>query len=153
MTIFYLASSVPPACRGMSPSLFVGPEGEERADREVREQAAKLICRHCPLIPECLDWALSHREYGVWGLTNDDERRAIRTGRKMSHPGRITDQSKRRIEREKRAWTLHQEGLNVDEISDRVGVRRATVYEYIRSQRKVRDQSGEASSVPASQAG
>lgn len=153
MTIFYLTSSIVPACRGEDPSLFVGPEGEERSDREFREQLAKSICRNCSLIRECLDWALANREYGVWGLTNEDDRKAIRTGRTMADPSKITDQSKRRIERERRAWALQEEGLDVAEISDQLGVRPATVYEYLRSQGKVRDQSGEANSVPASQAG
>lgn len=152
MTIFYITSSAPPACRGEDTTMFVGPDGEDRPAREFREQLAKSICRGCPLIGECLDWALAAREYGVWGMTNEEDRKAIRTGRTMADPSKITDQSKRRIEREKRAWALCQEGLEVEEISDVIGVRPATVYEYIRSQRKVRDQDAEASPVPAPQA-
>jgi len=152
MTIFYLTSSATPACRGEDPTLFVGPDGEERADREFREQEAKSICGYCPLIAECLDWALANREYGVWGRTNEEDRKAIRTGRTMADPSKITDQSKRRIERERQAWALQEDGLNVDEISELIGVRPATVYEYLRSQGRVRDQSGEANPIPTPQA-
>lgn len=39
---------------------------------------AKLICRPCPAILECLATALDRREeYGVWGGMTDRERRAL----------------------------------------------------------------------------
>jgi WhiB family redox-sensing transcriptional regulator len=40
---------------------------------------AKLICAHCPIRRECLDWALDHREdYGIFGGTTGRERIEMR---------------------------------------------------------------------------
>lgn len=41
-------------------------------------QPALEICRACPVINECLDYALEHRELeGVWGGTTPRQRRRI----------------------------------------------------------------------------
>lgn len=48
---------------------------EQRADA----RTATHICRDlCPVTEDCLDHALRYRELGIWGGTNDDERRALR---------------------------------------------------------------------------
>lgn len=63
------------ACRGMPLTLFFGPEGERKQQRERREHAAKAICARCPARVECLDYALTTPEkYGVWGGMGEDER-------------------------------------------------------------------------------
>ncbi|MGL4745898.1 MAG: WhiB family transcriptional regulator, partial [Dermatophilaceae bacterium] len=39
---------------------------------------AKLICRGCPVVAECLADALDNRtEFGVWGGMTERERRAL----------------------------------------------------------------------------
>ncbi|POX50648.1 WhiB family transcriptional regulator [Streptomyces sp. Ru72] len=61
------------ACVGEDPELFfpvgtAGPAVEETA-------AAKRVCRRCPVLGECLDWALgSGQTAGVWGGTGEQER-------------------------------------------------------------------------------
>ncbi|GHK02078.1 WhiB family transcriptional regulator [Streptomyces sp. NPDC003753] len=61
------------ACVGEDPELFfpvgtAGPAVEETA-------AAKRVCRRCPVMGECLDWALgSGQTTGVWGGTGEQER-------------------------------------------------------------------------------
>ncbi len=144
--IFYMTTPVTPACRGEDPTLFVGPECEDRSDREFREQEAKDVCARCPLISDCREWAIVHHEVGVWGGTNDDDRRAIRTGRRSADPGNANDQTRRRIERQARAWILQEEGMAVEEIAKIVGVKPATVYDYLRSQRMIN--SGETDQGP-----
>lgn len=37
-------------------------------------EQARNICRRCPEIRECLIWALTHREHGVWAATTAEER-------------------------------------------------------------------------------
>ena len=59
------ASQVPP-CRA-EPELFWPPEGERAIDRVDREQAAKAICRACPLLDACRERALAGREYEIAG--------------------------------------------------------------------------------------
>ena len=61
------------ACRTADPDLFFpGPDGDTAA--------AVTICRGCPVLDECRDWALGTRmRYGVWGgLTERDRRRSLR---------------------------------------------------------------------------
>lgn len=39
---------------------------------------AKTVCRRCPVITECLTWALETGQEGVWGGMSEEERRRIR---------------------------------------------------------------------------
>ncbi|MGL5817014.1 MAG: WhiB family transcriptional regulator [Dermatophilaceae bacterium] len=57
-------------CAGSDPdALFV----QGKAQR-----SAKLICRGCPVVAECLADALDNRtEFGVWGGMTERERRAL----------------------------------------------------------------------------
>ena len=48
----------------------------------VDEHMCKRYCATCPVITECLQWALDNKEEtGIWGGTNDRERRKIRRGK------------------------------------------------------------------------
>lgn len=38
---------------------------------------AKRICGVCPLLAECLEYALTHHVYGVWGGTSISDRRRM----------------------------------------------------------------------------
>lgn len=152
LTIFYLSATAVPACDGMDPDLFVGPDGEGRADREAREIEAKAVCSGCPLMADCLDHAMRHPEVGVWGGTTDDDRRAIRLGRMAKRPDGLTGQQAARLDREERAWVLYCEGVPVTEIATRLGVTADTTYTYIRSQRRAHDHESEAGPDPEAEA-
>lgn len=140
--IFYRTTPITPTCRGLDTTLFVGPDGEDRSSREYREQEAKSVCDGCPLLIECREWAITNYEVGVWGGTNDEERRAIRTGRRASDLATMDNQTRRRIERQARAWDLYEKGHTAERIAEIIGVKPATIYDYLRSQRII--QSGEA---------
>lgn len=75
-------------CHGAESDLFFGPPGiEPRVDRMRRESEAKQLCRECPAIHACRQYALDHGEvYGVWGGLGEQERRLqlIRLGRLAS---------------------------------------------------------------------
>ena len=46
-------------------------------------QLAKRVCLRCPVMKECLDWALKHdEEHGVWGATTPRERQRIKRGQR-----------------------------------------------------------------------
>lgn len=45
---------------------------------KARTQTAKEMCSWCPIIHDCLMWALHRERYGTWGGTTEDERRALR---------------------------------------------------------------------------
>jgi len=64
-------------CRDTSPELFfpVGTTGQAL----VQIEQAKSICRTCPAITDCLEYALStNQDSGVWGGTSEEERRKLR---------------------------------------------------------------------------
>lgn len=43
-------------------------------DKGSSSQVAKKICGECPVIDECLQFALENREQGIWGGTSHSER-------------------------------------------------------------------------------
>ncbi|MEU6093817.1 WhiB family transcriptional regulator [Streptomyces sp. NPDC047079] len=55
------------ACRGRDSSVFFPPSGERGRARRQREEAARAVCRACPVITHCrLFAAASNQRYGVW---------------------------------------------------------------------------------------
>ena len=59
-------------CRTIDPDLWF-PEGSSTG------YAAKKMCRRCPVMDECLRYALDNNEqYGVWGGMGSSERRNMR---------------------------------------------------------------------------
>jgi len=70
------------ACKGMDTSVFYPGDRERGPTLARRERRAKQICEHCPVIRNCLKWALDAREpFGVWGGTSAKERTRILEGR------------------------------------------------------------------------
>lgn len=67
------------ACRGENPEWFFPPgHMESKEERASREANAKAICARCPVIQQCLSFALETREpHGVWGGLNEIERRHV----------------------------------------------------------------------------
>lgn len=57
-------------CNGTDPETFFD---------ELRVGEAKALCADCSVIPECLAFAVSTNQEGVWGNTTNQERR--QTGR------------------------------------------------------------------------
>jgi WhiB family transcriptional regulator, redox-sensing transcriptional regulator len=43
------------------------------------ERAAKQICKACPLIMQCLEFAISNHELGIWGGTTERDRQRLRS--------------------------------------------------------------------------
>lgn len=64
------------ACRDLDPELFF-PLGTSDANL-LQIDAAKRICRTCPVREPCLEWALNTGDAGVWGGTTEAERRKHR---------------------------------------------------------------------------
>lgn len=69
------------ACLDEDPELFF-PKGNTGQALAQIEQA-KAVCQQCPVINECLDWALETGQHdGVWGGKSEDERHRMRRGDK-----------------------------------------------------------------------
>ena len=63
------------ACTGKG-HLFFRPTADPR--NEWNPAAAIAICGRCPLLQTCRDYAIQQRiEYGVWGGTTGNQRRAM----------------------------------------------------------------------------
>ena len=67
-------------CRDEDPELFfpIGNTGPSLLQIE----EAKAVCGRCPVMEQCLRWALdTTQESGVWGGMSEDERRALKRRR------------------------------------------------------------------------
>ncbi|MGG7101281.1 WhiB family transcriptional regulator [Rhodococcus sp. 24CO] len=66
-------------CKSVDPAVFYSPGEERGRNRLAREQMAKQVCFRCPVIDDCLNFALETGEpHGVWGGTTPTERLALR---------------------------------------------------------------------------
>jgi WhiB family redox-sensing transcriptional regulator len=68
--------------KGVAPCATADPEAffpeREKGSPHSEIRMAKTICRSCPYKQECLEWAVSNSETGIWGGTTAQERRALR---------------------------------------------------------------------------
>lgn len=65
------------ACRSTDPELFFPSTSGAGAQRLQRH--AKAVCATCPVLADCLSWALiKGLDYGVFGGLTACERRALR---------------------------------------------------------------------------
>jgi WhiB family redox-sensing transcriptional regulator len=68
------------ACQSADPELFF-PSSPQGSSFQAT-QAAKRVCRGCPVRTQCLEFALAARlEHGVWGGLTEVERRSLRRSR------------------------------------------------------------------------
>lgn len=64
-------------CREEDPELFFPIGNSGPALLQIEE--AKAVCRRCPVIEQCLQWALeSGQDEGVWGGLSEADRRNMR---------------------------------------------------------------------------
>lgn len=73
------------ACRNYDSELFFHPDAERGYARSARIEAAKAICRGCPVLVQCRHHALTAEEpFGIWGALDERERReAINRRRRL----------------------------------------------------------------------
>ncbi|TGZ12391.1 transcriptional regulator WhiB [Streptomyces sp. S816] len=65
------------ACKEEDPELFFPIGSTGPALLQIEE--AKSVCRRCPVIERCLQWALeTGQPHGVWGGMSEDERRLMK---------------------------------------------------------------------------
>ena len=62
-------------CSGKTELFFPPTSGKEpMRDRDKREAAAMTVCRQCPVIVECRNYARENNELGIWGGENEESR-------------------------------------------------------------------------------
>lgn len=65
-------------CVGTDTELFFLPYNIRGEEKRQRIMQAKAVCNGCPVIQECLDFALRTEEpYGIWGGKSEEERQKI----------------------------------------------------------------------------
>ena len=69
------------ACRGAPRDLFITPSDSLEDDPPYPSKEAQQFCNLCPIVAECLQWALDHDEVGVWGGTSTYQRRQLKRER------------------------------------------------------------------------
>src|SRR5205807_148876 len=105
------------SCRGSDWRIFFPALGEDTT-------VAKKICQTCPVIDECLEYAMSNGEkFGCWGGTSERERRRLRKTRKRELPSRPVDASV--------VARLYQEGMGAPAIAEQIGIGPSRVYELL----------------------
>ena len=60
-------------CSGLT-EMFFGQLGEKPHIRKAREQSAIAVCKTCPVMYQCRQFARENRELGIWGGETEDER-------------------------------------------------------------------------------
>ena len=59
------------ACEGLDTYLFFPERGKSN-------RRAKQLCMECPVIDDCLEYAMKTRQkYGVWGGLGEEQRRKL----------------------------------------------------------------------------
>lgn len=92
MTAIFIAALTPPvgdpraACRGADPDLFVNDYEPPFPPAEAAE-----FCASCPIMPECLSWALRVGEVGIWGGTTTYQRRQLMRHRERTRCPRCAE--------------------------------------------------------------
>jgi WhiB family redox-sensing transcriptional regulator len=66
------------ACKGMDINLFFPEEGAS-VSAEAREACAK-----CPVVEQCLDWAIKHEQHGFFGAMSPQQRQRERSVRRIA---------------------------------------------------------------------
>ena len=65
------------SCAYSNTDLFFPVGSSMKAMKQSNE--AKAICMECPVITECLEYAIrTNQDSGIWGGTTEDERKSIR---------------------------------------------------------------------------
>lgn len=64
------------ACVGMDPELWFPKTGE-------RSPLAVEVCAGCPVREPCLEWALKHEAFGIWGGVSEVARKRLRRSRRV----------------------------------------------------------------------
>ena len=66
------------SCATADPEVFFPLKGSNGTN----VKTAKRICKSCPYVTSCLEWAITNKESGIWGGTTESERKRMLRNRK-----------------------------------------------------------------------
>jgi WhiB family redox-sensing transcriptional regulator len=64
------------ACLSADPELFFPISSRGASAPQIAR--ARSVCASCPVRAQCLSFALSTHQHGIWGGTTEDERKRLR---------------------------------------------------------------------------
>lgn len=119
------------------------------------EADARAVCRTCPVMQQCRDWAVTTGQpYGIWGDTDPDQRNTLRRARGLkpvrtgrATPNRPTAPPPDYTSRDAAIARAYQRGTPVDAIAALHGITRRTVHRIVTRHR--RDTNRRALPLPA----
>lgn len=120
------------ACRTEDPDLFF-PAGNS-GPYLLQIEEAKAVCRRCPVMEQCLRWALdTGQDAGVWGGLSEDERRSMRrrAARRSHTPSDAAQELQNEYGDTIRRMVVEQRRISV-EIAAALGVQQPLVESVIR---------------------
>ena len=114
-------------CREVDPELFFADKPDVHTNNR-----AKSICRACPVVGECLEWALDNERHGVWGGTTPDEREAFRKKSWFREGLRrvLNDheaKERERTELDRRIVSMRRQGMQNADVAAALGMKKSTV--------------------------
>jgi WhiB family redox-sensing transcriptional regulator len=109
-------------CCEVDPDLFFPLGDGSLGQRQIAE--AKAVCAGCPVIAECLAFALTQLPEGIAGGTTAAERVALRRGRTVK---RSAAAAKAEL-----AVRLRAQGVPASVIGQQIGVNERSVYRLLR---------------------
>ncbi|MEU1668567.1 WhiB family transcriptional regulator [Streptomyces sparsogenes] len=102
-------TETPTRCQD-DPKLFAIEDVADRTEREKALVKAKAACSGCPIVKDCLKWALANKPLtptGVWAATTARERNKLRKDlvRRLGNDwvGVVAEQDRRRQEKQRAA--------------------------------------------------
>lgn len=108
------------ACAGMPLELFFDSDRGQSAAREAREERARQVCRRCPVLADCLAYAIRRGEEGFWGGMTEGERKGERRRDDRQTPDATDTRHQTLFEDSEE---LVKQGCTVQEAAERLGVR------------------------------
>lgn len=107
------AAKRPTPCAELPTEIFFPHESLET--REARKLAP--ICARCPLLEECLAFALENDEFGIWAGTSTATRKKMR-----ANLGLVKGQTRTHLARQAVVEELTAQGCTVEQISAQTGL-------------------------------
>ncbi len=115
-------------CAHENPELFFPDHGRDNIE-------AKMVCLRCPVAAQCLDYALTHYEAGIWGGTTEYERRGLRSATRTNpgigvpRPKSLRGRQIPDLAQRMRAWRLTH-GLTQHAVAQQYGITKNMVADY-----------------------
>lgn len=68
-----------PPCASTDPEAFY-PQDMDGLKTAIyyNETGAKLVCKTCPYMVQCLEYAIKNNEIGIWGGTTEGQRKRLK---------------------------------------------------------------------------